>query len=94
MAVFAIIPTPTAALPPKLATAVLEHYKDANFAIAGGHGWLVSANRTAKELSDQLGITDGSNGSAIVLEVASYFGRADPNVWSWIKLHWDSGSGG
>jgi len=28
-------------------------------------------------------------GSAVVIEAASYFGRANPAIWSWIKTHWE-----
>lgn len=89
MAIFAIItqPNPNNV---KLPDAIKEHFGNANYALEGGH-WLISANRTAKEISDILGITDGSGGGGLILEVASYFGRANPNIWTWIKLHWESG---
>jgi hypothetical protein len=88
MAVFAIIvqPSPNTA---NLARVVADHFAGANYQLAGGHGWLVSAAMTSKGLSDHLGITDGSNGAAVILEVASYFGRADPNVWTWIQQNWE-----
>lgn len=90
MAIFAVIPTPNPN-GAKLGSIIADQFSDANYPMDGEHGWLVSANLTAKALSDTLGITDGSNGSALVLEVASYFGRANPNIWSWIKLHWETG---
>ena len=43
------------------------------------------AKGTAQELSATLGVTSGTNGAALILEVASYFGRANPNIWSWVK---------
>jgi len=90
MAVFAIIVQPNANSE-KLAPAISEHFKGANFQLDGSHGWLVSANKTAKEISETLGVADGSNGAAIIVEVASYFGRANPNTWSWLKQHWETG---
>lgn len=90
MAIFAVIPTPN----PNgahLGPAIVAKFADANYPMDGDHGWLVAADMTAKSLSDVLGITDGSNGSALVFEIASYFGRANPNIWSWIKLHWETG---
>jgi len=90
MAIFAIIPQPNANSA-KLAGAVEAQFKDYNYPIDGGHGWLVAAKKTTKDVCDVLGVTDGSNGAALVFEVASYFGRANPNVWSWIKLHWETG---
>jgi hypothetical protein len=56
-----------------------DHYK------LDGGSFLVSTKGTAQELSEKLGVTGGTNGAAVVVEVASYFGRANPNVWSWIK---------
>jgi hypothetical protein len=46
--------------------------------------WLLVAPRTAKEVCDNLGITEGAVGSAMVLACSSYFGRADPQIWEWI----------
>ncbi len=54
----------------------------------------MAARGAAKEVSDTLGITDGAAGAALVFEVASYFGRANPNIWSWIKDNWDAGKHG
>jgi hypothetical protein len=90
MAIFAVIPTPTPA-PPKLMAALAEHFKETHVVIDGGHGWLIAGRLTAKEVSDLLGITDGTSGRALIFEVASYFGRANPNMWRWIKLHWETG---
>jgi hypothetical protein len=56
--------------------------------------WLVAANGTARQLSDKLLITKGENGSAVVVEVASYFGRANNDIWSWIKSNWESTADG
>jgi hypothetical protein len=88
MAIFVIIPQPEANIP-RLPAAIKEHFAGANYALDGNSGWLVVAKSTAKEISDKLQITDGTNGAAIVIEVASYFGRANPNTWTWIKANWD-----
>ena len=89
MTIFAIIVQPNVA-PGKLSDAIAAKIGDAKYVIDGGHGWLVASTKTAKELSDELGITDGTNGGALVLEVASYFGRANPSVWTWIKNNWET----
>ena len=93
MTIFAVIvqPGPNSE---RLENAVRERFGGANYQLDGGHGWLVAAKATTKEVSDTLGITDGSNGAGLVVEVASYFGRANPNIWSWIKTHWDAGQNG
>ena len=49
--------------------------------------WLIAASgSTAKDISDKLGITDGSNGSAIIFVTAGYYGRAPNNIWEWISV--------
>ena len=52
------------------------------------NAWLVPFKGSAEDLSDKLGVTTGANGGAVILEVASYFGRANPNIWAWIKANW------
>ncbi len=61
----------------------LQNYKLANGA------WLVSGAGTAKDISEKLNIPGGAIGTAVVTEVASYYGRADPAIWSWIKQNWE-----
>jgi hypothetical protein len=39
---------------------------------------------TTKEVSDALGITDGTVSGAVVVRVENYFGRANTDVWEWI----------
>jgi hypothetical protein len=48
--------------------------------------WLVAGKGTAVDVSNKLGISDGQNGVGLVFSVSSYFGRADPNVWEWIRV--------
>lgn len=86
MAIFAIIKQPGQA--DAIGDAIRMHYPMANYDL-GGEAWLVAANTTALDLSEKLGITSGINGSAVVVEVASYFGRANPAIWSWIKANWE-----
>ena len=52
--------------------------------------WLVAAAGTATEVSNKIGISDGQNGSALVLEISDYFGRANSNIWTWIKNKWEA----
>jgi hypothetical protein len=89
MTIFAII-NQTVPRTPKLAEAIAQKFGDKIYKIDGDMGWLVAANQTAQQISDGIGITDGSNGAAIVFEVGSYFGRANPNIWTWIKLNWEA----
>jgi hypothetical protein len=84
MTIFAII----AASESSKVGAALENQFQGNYLQVGATDYLVAASpniaATAKDLSDKLGITDGTNGSALVLNVAGYYGRAIPNIWEWI----------
>jgi hypothetical protein len=90
MAIFAILPPMPV---PQLDAAIRQTYRD-NYLQVAPNQWLVSASATAKEVSDQLGISDGKNGSAIVLRVTSYYGRAPTNIWEWIAQKLESKPGG
>lgn len=48
--------------------------------------WLVAGTGTPKEICDKLGIANGTNGAAIVIEVGAYYGFANRNIWNWIKV--------
>jgi hypothetical protein len=50
--------------------------------------WLVANDGTARDTCEKLGIAEGETGTAVVTEVGSYFGRANPAIWSWIKANW------
>ena len=55
--------------------------------------WLVAIDlKTAKEVSDRLGISADKTddlGPALVLTVAGYWGREPDNVWEWIVANGD-----
>ena len=61
--------------------------------LASNH-WVVSSDKTARELSDHLGISDGKKGSAIVFGLSSYYGRYSNDLWEWIKTKWEGGPHG
>jgi hypothetical protein len=89
MPVFAIIPQPNPNTP-KLAGAISAHFPNDNLGLDGGKAWLVSTKGTVQELSGKLGVTSGDSGAAVIVEVASYYGRATPDIWSWIKTKMES----
>lgn len=74
---------------PNLGAKLNETFPDNVYDLGGLGAWLVSAQGTAKDVSDAVGITTGAAGSAIVVEVASYYGRANPAIWSWVKVKWE-----
>jgi len=86
MSIFAIIKQPGQT--DNVGDSIRMHFPTAHYTL-GADAWLVSATTTAQELSERLGITSGISGSAIVIEAASYFGRANPAIWSWIKANWE-----
>jgi hypothetical protein len=90
MAIFVIIPQPNPNNNAPLPAAIAAAYPNKWHALDAGTGWLISATGTPQEISEKLGITSGKNGSGVVVEMASYFGRANPNTWTWIKTNWES----
>ncbi len=83
MAIFAVIHQPSA-LKKELDAEIASKFPDA-FKLDGDAGYLVRAPVDAQSLSAQLGISEGRTGSALVVEVASYFGRGNPNTWTWLR---------
>lgn len=91
MTIFAIVHQPGADVQ-TLGAAVKATYPLHHYDLGEG-AWLVAARGTAKDISDRLLISDGPNGPALVIELASYFGRANPAIWTWITANWGVGSG-
>ncbi len=48
--------------------------------------WLVSSNKIAKAISDDLGASDGKYGQLMVFWAVGYFGWWSKTVWDWLKL--------
>lgn len=50
--------------------------------------WLVAYDGTSKQLSDELGISEGEVGvTALVLGISGYFGRANKDIWEWMSVN-------
>lgn len=79
----------------KLAANVAASYPDRSRLLAEGKSaWLVADDLPARLVSEKLGINTGDGGiSALVTSVGDYFGRAEPELWSWIKLQWEANDG-
>lgn len=84
MAIFLVVPTGDQA---GIKKALIDHK-------SGGHldfidlpknGFFVSFSGTSQELSDIIGISDGSSGLGVVAGISSYYGRAPTNIWDWVK---------
>jgi hypothetical protein len=55
--------------------------------LADRPAWLVADNALASDVSEKLGINAGEGGiSALVTSISNYFGRAEPELWEWMKL--------
>lgn len=89
MAIFAIIRQTEDAV---LGGVVAKAYPTAHYRLNDA-SWLVAAPGTAIEVSESLGLGAAGPNSGVVIEIASYYGRANPAIWSWIKSNWE-GSGG
>jgi hypothetical protein len=51
--------------------------------------WIIDANTTSADLADKLGIrNDPSVGSGLVVAMSGYSGRAETDLWEWLKVHW------
>ena len=70
---------------PALGAAIGKHYPAEHFPLNNGE-WLIVDRGTAKEVCDKLGVTDGTNGSALVVAITGYFGRKNADLWEWMKV--------
>ena len=70
---------------PKIEAAMQASFFENHMKVGPGQ-YLVAAKGTAIDVSNLLGISDGSNGSGIVLATSAYYGRAENNIWEWMKL--------
>lgn len=84
MANFIVVPLSSGKVP--LSTVIPEKFGTDCYCLQNGD-WLISYPGTSKQLSDDLGITDGSNGNAVILNFTGYWGRASNDIWEWINGH-------
>jgi hypothetical protein len=95
MSVFAVL---SEEYNPKLEVLITEKYPKDHYKITSTQ-WLVYSKETTKQLTDTLGITSeggkkkGDTGSAIVLAISSYWGIANTDMWGWMKVKMEEGSG-
>jgi hypothetical protein len=82
MIIFAVL---TPGENPKLEAALSEHFPNEYLKVATGQ-YLVAGRSTVIDVSNILGITDGTNGTGIIFSTSAYYGRASTNTWDWIKV--------
>jgi hypothetical protein len=68
---------------PALVASLQINYPNNHLRVGPGQ-WLVAGTGTAVEVSNLLGITTGASGTAIVVQVVGYYGRAATNIWEWM----------
>lgn len=85
MAVFMIIPTTQEqmGIRDKLSEVMPGHF----YELPKGE-FLVKFSGTSKQLSDDLGISDGKSGAAVIASLGGYYGRAPNDIWEWLKQNW------
>lgn len=68
----------------KLSAALQRDFPENHILIRPGQ-WFVVASGTAKEISDKLGVTPGSEaGTAVIVTASGYYGRASSQIWEWV----------
>jgi hypothetical protein len=70
---------------PGLEAALDVHFTNEYLKIRAGQ-YLVAGRSTVIDVSNILGITDGTNGTGVVFSTSAYYGRASTNIWDWIKV--------
>ena len=83
VSLFVIIPTPST---PDLDDLIPNKFKKASYRLPLGE-WLVAYRGTTRQLTEALQIDKENHGNAVVLSIASYWGRTNPEVWEWFKQY-------
>jgi hypothetical protein len=85
MTIFAVMAVDPLAVA-KISERILARFPG-NSIPAGTNIWFVAGSGTAKEMSDQLGVTAPETeviSGVIVVSINGYFGRAPAPIWEWI----------
>jgi hypothetical protein len=90
MTVFTVVITRETA-PDSFKERVEERFAD-NHKLVIPNVWLVAGRGSSHEISDRLGISDGSVGNGVVSSISGYYGRAPTDLWDWILAKWEETS--
>ena len=93
MAIFAVMVQPNEKAP-NLRTAIAAIYPDDHLKISDDAYLVAAKGTTAKEISDKLEISSGTNGLAVILQTTDFWGRASTATWAWLKAKGEATSGG
>ena len=83
MSVFAVLSRSPEDEKKKLAE-TLERLFPGNYLTFASGQWIVSTEGTAKELSDAIGMSEGTTATGIVATLTTYYGREQADIWEWI----------
>lgn len=72
--------------PTKIADAAKNAVPASDFHEVAADKFFVNFAGTSTDLSQKLGIAEGTTGNGIVLLVSSYHGRAPKSIWEWVNL--------
>jgi hypothetical protein len=96
MAIFGILmPAPQ----PRVTETIKEKFPNDHYVLSETI-WLVSGVGTVTDISAKIGIYDQKEphkpptGTAMVVAVTSYFGRAPQTAWDWLKVKLETPPGG
>jgi hypothetical protein len=70
----------------QIGAALASKYTGEYLQLAHGQWLLAAPGKTTKEISDALGISSESSiGTAVIVAFSNYYGRANPQIWEWLK---------
>jgi len=68
----------------KIEEAIKAKFPDEHYEIADDKWFVNVENLTARQLAERVGIIGGDPVRGLVVSVASYSGRAQPDMWEWL----------
>jgi hypothetical protein len=72
---------------PKLVAAIKGKFPDTDHYEITSTQYMISAKGTAQQISGILGVSDEKPvGSAVILAIAGYWGRASSDLWEWMRV--------
>jgi hypothetical protein len=80
---------------PDIAEAVERVYPNGKSFRFGDNVWFVSDRRTAKAVSDALGVKKGGiTGVVVMPTTGAYYGVANTTLWDWLRSALEEGADG
>jgi len=64
-------------------------YPDRHLRLPGKPAWLVADDALARHISEKVGIDSGAGIAGLVTTIANYYGRANPDIWDWMKVMYE-----